>query len=855
MGHTWQEEAASRRIATDVERDAARNQHQQEIFYENAAQEHRNGTHFGDSRAEDRRGGYAKLPPKPPPTAGVSTGTVKRSSGESSDAPTWMRDANRNVVPRSKTRHAQQSWRTDMSNAYTDDRLGKRSGAVLNDSAQSNDGPDWMKAQTEYSPRPQDQPLSEKGWKTDFTKEFEGAYGRPSGSVLDDSAQSNDGPSWMELQTSRAPRKPFKEKRQGWKTDFENAKLFKGAAGRSSGAVLDDSAESGDAPRWMRAMGAKEGVKRSKYIRNASGWKTSYDEKLFDGAAGRSTGVLLDDSAQSADAPVWMKEQTARAPRKLEKQVVSGWKTDFRAIFSEKDRMGKPSGAVHADDAESGDAPDWMHVQTSLSPRGTAPNVAVKSNDLGIQGYRPVDFDKTHDGAAGLKSGIIADDSAISSDMPRHFRIPNVPLHPGPAHLRGERRSWKTGTDINDTRNKVEDTTVSAAAPEFFHVPGVPVHGEPWEGQDKYLGGVKVGASENVFNGAAGTSTGGAQDDSCVSAEMPTWAQTNDHVSIRGKSYQAKGKGKVAGKTVPERSDNSVFLQHDDGSSSARFRNKRKDDLGIRQKYPEEYPKANRGRTMRDALTKEMEKHRSKGSAESFIPSVKFQGPVHGKVYKNGPQGVGYYADVPITGGANGNQRGGVPDENFYDENATQFERDQRNQQKMQQYFAEHPEQEKRNVEIQRIRESQQYTPDHINFAHHAEVDAAYAPSTSSSRPQSNSSSTYSEHTANNKRHRPITGSKPQKFPLGRSSYSSKNRGSKVVPVPEPYPPSLTGAVSRDVADMNNLPLHMHHQYHSFSTPKHLRLHKQLKMCPPDKYIPYMKRGEKVANYKDRYVF
>ena len=86
------------------------------------------------------------------PTAGHKTGTVQKPTGESSNAPTWMREANVNIVPRSKETASHTGWKTDFRNEFKNAH-GEMSGAVLDDSAQSGDAPEWMKEQTKNSPR------------------------------------------------------------------------------------------------------------------------------------------------------------------------------------------------------------------------------------------------------------------------------------------------------------------------------------------------------------------------------------------------------------------------------------------------------------------------------------------------------------------------------------------------------------------------------------------------------------------------------------------------------------------------------------------------------------------------------
>ena len=497
------------------------------------------------------------------PTAGYKTGTVQRPTGESSEAPSWMREANRNVVPRSKEPQRDTGWKTNFRDEF-EGAHGEPSGAVLDDAAQSTDAPDWIKGQTGLSPRAGSIPLHKQtgrgsndlgvqGYKAIDKKMFVGAHGAPSGAALDDAAQSSDAPEWMRVQTKLSPRGqvPLHKQTgrssndlgvQGYKAIDE--KMFVGAAGNRSGAVLDDSAESGDAPQWMRNMGKNEGVPRSQY-NTGGGWKTTFDQELFNGAAGRPTGVLLSDDAQSNDAPDWMKKQTGLALRKKEITTNSGWKTDFTKEF--EGRMGKPSGAVLDDSAQSGDAPDWMQEQSYLSPRGTVPRhkkPGQNSNDLGIQSYRSVDPNVAFAGAAGRHTGVLPDDSAVSGDLPEFMMIPEIPVHPGNVR-HGKQATWKT-----EMENNHGDTTVSASAPAFFHIEGVGQYGDKYEEQSGG-GGVAVGSQPKNFENAAGVTTGGVTDDSSVSAEMPVWMNNNKHVHVRNSTQRSMGLGHIAGKPVP----------------------------------------------------------------------------------------------------------------------------------------------------------------------------------------------------------------------------------------------------------------------------------------------------------------
>jgi hypothetical protein len=80
---------------------------------------------------------------------------------------------------------------------------------------------------------------------------------------------------------------------------------------------------------------------------------------------------------------------------------------------------------------------------------------------------------------------------------------------------------------------------------------------------------------------------------------------------------------------------------------------------------------------------------------------------------------------------------------------------------------------------------------------------------------------------------------------MHRSNRSKSN-------VAPPYPAHLRGGVPTERFSAADLPLNMQHQYYTFSTPKHMRLQEKMKMNPPSKYAPFMKRGKDVANHKDR---
>ena len=677
-----------------------------------------------------------------------------------------MREANENIVPRSKEIDNHHSgWKTNFRDEFKGAH-GKATGVILDDSAQSNDAPDWMIAQTERAPR-NERVEHVEGWKTDFTKDFEGRAGEKSGAVLDDSAQSGDAPQWMQVQTERSPRGNIPLHKQvgrasndlgvqGYRGVHNSA--FAGAAGHSTGAVHDDSGESGDAPRWMRKMGAKHGVPRSVH-QQGGGWKTTFDQELFHGAAGAPTGVLLDDSAQSNDAPDWMIAQTERAPRKKEIKHETGWKTDFTKEF--EGRMGKPSGAVLDDSAQSGDAPDWMGIQTHLSPRGSVPpgkNPGRGSNDLGIQGYRSVDINKAYKNAAGQRSGILPDDSAVSHDLPAFMHIPEIAVHPGNARYHKD-TVWKTSID-----NHHGDTVVSAAAPQFFHIDGIGQIGQKWEEGAAKHGGLMAGSKEVDFNNAAGVTTGGSTDDCSVSAEMPEWMRKNQHVHVRNSTQRSMGLGKIPGRPVPEishRHNNAggyVQTKYNDGDAAAGNGSRFEEKLSPRDRMRQEETQ------LREKLEHAQRMYQQHSNKQKLSPRV----------------------------GGGGGGGGGA--------------------------LAQAGRAQMRRGEEQQGQQQQQ--------------------------PQ----------TSSNSGSRPITGSKPQKFPLSKPTYGQENRGkrSSAKTIPAPYPDHLRGPIPTGRFDSHDLPLNMQHQYYTFSTPKHLRMEEKMKMRPPGKYEPFIKRNGNVPGHQLR---
>jgi hypothetical protein len=174
---------------------------------------------------------------------------------------------------------------------------------------------------------------------------------------------------------------------------------------------------------------------------------------------------------------------------------------------------------------------------------------------------------------------------------------------------------------------------------------------------------------------------------------------------------------------------------------------------------------------------------------EKFVPSIKFQGQQPGYLFQKGEHGMVYYIDL----------------------------QQQQQQQHQQHHHHYSPRSRERSASLSQAgRQSMNYPP-------------------TSSNPSS----------------RPVTGSKPKKFPLGKSSYDSSNRGSKLCYVKAPYG-SMKGSIPTDQWDANDLPLDMQHQYYTFSTPKHLRLQEKMKMNPPEKYEPFMRRHQDVPNHKQR---
>lgn len=744
------------------------------------------------------------------PTAGHKTGTVQKPTGQSSDAPTWMREVNQDVVPRSKEIKKHRGWKTQFRNEF-EGAFGAPSGAALDDSAQSSDAPAWMQKQSKYSPRGtvpvykqtgrNSNDLGVQAYRNISSRAFDGAAGAPTGAALDDSAHSGDAPVWMQQQSTYSPRGTVPVYKQVGRASNDlgvqayrniSSRAFEGAAGHSSGAVLDDSAESGDAPLWMRKMGSKEGVQRSRY-NVGSGWKTTFDDKLFSGAAGRRNGVPLSDDAQSIDAPEWMIKQTSKSLRKKEIKHDCGWKTDFTKEF--EGRLGKPSGAVLDDSAESGDAPDWMKEQSYLSPRGTVHDMnrpGRGSNDLGIQGYRAVDSELVSKGAAGRHTGILADDSAVSSDLPEFMMIPEIPVHPGNKR-HGKQATWKT-----EMENHHSDTAVSASAPAFFHIDGVGQYGEKYK-DDRGSNGIAVGSNAKHFHNAAGKTTGGQTDDSSISAEMPDYLRNNKYVHVRNSTQRGMGLGHVPGKPVPRISNKhnnagGYQQQHQGEQNEEIQRNQEKrgqiqrlrDKLEHAKHSYETQPNFKKGRMQLQQQQKQQKQPRQ------FVPINTFQGPQTGYAFKNGNQGLGYYLDQSY--------------------------------------------------------QQQQKSP--------RSRDSSHAPLAQAGRSQINvmrPPPPQQSQTSSNLNSRPVTGSKPSKFPLSKPSVSNSSRSNRTkMNVKEPHGPHLKGPIPTSEYCITNLPLDMQHQYYTFSTPRHMRLQENLEMNPPNKYAPFMKRHKDVSNYKDR---
>eukprot|EP00949_MAST-11_sp_MAST-11-sp1_P001454 g1454.t1 len=385
-------------------------------------------------------------------------------NAQSGDAPSYITSVNRDFVLRSTARgEVKGGWKTKFQDNF-DGAHGKPSGAVLSDTGQSGDLPDWLHQQTIYSEKSK-HAETKTGWKTSFEKEFDDRFGKSSGAVLNDAAQSSDCPIWMQDQTPRAPRPPPVSHNPHYKTNVD-ASEFAGAAGMASGAILDDSAESSDAPYWMKRL---PHVPRPKNNQRKSGWKTEFDDKQFEGAAGRSTGIALDDSAVSGGAPSWF--HIDGVPRSKLQEKPQGHKTDFEVDFApEQGRFGRRTNAILDDSAQSGDLPDYMHI----------PNVPLSKVQPKRQ-QRQITFDRT---AAGLPAGSFPDDSAVSHDAPEFFHIDGVPqtehhTHAGrQAHVGFGEYEKSHGMATSGFYDEgVSDTAVSAAAPDNFHIDGVPIVG------------------------------------------------------------------------------------------------------------------------------------------------------------------------------------------------------------------------------------------------------------------------------------------------------------------------------------------------------------------------------------------
>ena len=277
--------------------------------------------------------------------------------------------------------------------------------------------------------------------------------------TLTKSSVSSEGPTWWHV-NEKVPVNTIKRKSGGMQTGMDMS-IFNGAAGMKSGAMLDDTAESSDAPDWMMQL---PGVPRPPPPKVPPGQRSNFG-RFLKGAAGRPTGAVLDDTAESGDAPRWMRQLPGVERSKDHRKPVTG--RDFSLEYKDGDRFGKPTHAVADDSAVSGDAPEFFHIKGI--PKGKVVKVP--------KGYK-TDFSKdSSKNAAGVYVGASKDDSAISDDVPDFMCIPGVPRVKGPfkkaGHKTGDDRDFKNAAGV-PRGTCAEDSAVSSLAPKWFHIKGVP---------------------------------------------------------------------------------------------------------------------------------------------------------------------------------------------------------------------------------------------------------------------------------------------------------------------------------------------------------------------------------------------
>ena len=179
--------------------------------------------------------------------------------------------------------------------------------------------------------------------------------------TLTKSSVSSEGPTWWHV-NEKVPVNTIKKKRDGMQTGMDMS-LFNGAAGMKTGAMLDDTAESSDAPDWMMQL---PGVPRPPPPKVPLGQRSNFG-RFLKGAAGRPTGAVLDDTAESGDAPRWMRQLPGVERSKDHRKPITG--RDFSLEYKNGDRFGKPTHAVADDSAVSGDARSFFTLKASRKGR------------------------------------------------------------------------------------------------------------------------------------------------------------------------------------------------------------------------------------------------------------------------------------------------------------------------------------------------------------------------------------------------------------------------------------------------------------------------------------------------------
>ncbi len=395
---------------------------------------------------------------------------------------------------------------------------GKKTGILydnLTTSAVSSQGPTWWHANSMVPVNNINKKSKSMQTGMDMTK-FDGAAGMKSGAILDDTAESSDAPDWM-MQLPGIPRPPPPKKALGHRTEFGH--YFKGAAGRSTGVVLDDTAESGDAPRWMRMI---PGVERSKDPRKAVAGRDFSLEFAKGDRFGKPTNAVLDDSAVSGDAPDFFHIQGV--PKSRVVKVPKGHKTDF-SKDNTKTAAGRYLGASKDDSAISDDVPDFMCIPGVPRVKGPVRKSGHKTGD-----------NRDFENAAGMPRGTCPDDSAVSSLAPSWFHIKGVPKTKLD-HQRGINDGYQNQGTFGGYANKnlkindFSDTAISQNSPQFMHIPGIQIFNE----RKKATLGMKSVDFKN------GHHPGG---DSTISTSAPDWMRSNPYVPLANDHYSDFGQSK-----------------------------------------------------------------------------------------------------------------------------------------------------------------------------------------------------------------------------------------------------------------------------------------------------------------------